>query len=331
MRKNNKASLNPEALRSKLLELLIHFEADLQKEDLRLKVLTLVDAFQYLRQMGIAIMPVDANIATAARNRILLYFQKYTGQIIHGDEILVISGIQDYPRRIRELRVQFGWPISSGVSIKQMIEAGVLEVASNVKVDTDCYILLKNEQDKEASFRWNLANSIRKEPTGGKQKILAFLRKNVQVAISGDELRYVTNDSSEWARRVRELRTEEGWPIRTKQTGRPDLPQGVYVLEEDKQAEVHDRQIPDLVQVAVLERDKFQCRKCGWQQSARHPNDPRQQLELHHIQAHVKRGENNVENLITLCNTCHDEVHRKDKNNVWHLEEFNAWLKTTLL
>ena len=300
MRENKKEVADPEALRSKLLNLLIDFEQDLQKEDLRLKVLKLVDAFQYLRQIGMAIIPLDANTTTGARNRILLYFQRYAGQVIHGDEILVISGIQDYPRRIRELRVQFGWPISSGVSIKQMIEAGVLEVPSDVKVDTDCYILLKNEQDKEASFRWNLANSIRREPIGGKQKILAFLRKNVQVLISGDELRYVANDSSEWARRVRELRTEEGWPIRTKQTGRPDLPQGVYVLEEDKQAAVHDRLISDLIQVAVLERDEFKCQKCGWQRTSRHPDDPRQQLELHHIQYHVQKGENNADNLLTL-------------------------------
>ncbi len=55
------------------------------------------------------------------------------------------------------------------------------------------------------------------------------------------------------------MRTEEGWPIVTKNTGRDDLPVGVYVLEEDRQAYVHDRKIPDPVRVAVLTRDHFRC------------------------------------------------------------------------
>ena len=48
----------------------------------------------------------------------------------------------------------------------------------------------------------------------------------------------------EWARRVRELRTEEGWPIVTRNSGRDDLAIGVYVLEEDRQTYEHDRSIP---------------------------------------------------------------------------------------
>jgi|APTNR8051073442_1049403.scaffolds.fasta_scaffold05754_5 hypothetical protein len=323
---------NPERLRTELVLLLEGFEADLKKEDLRFKVLKLAHAFNTLRQLGVSIMPVSSNFSNAARSRIILYFQRYVGQIIHGDELLVVSGIQDYPRRIRELRVEFGWPIISGTAIKQMVTEGEFSASIGVqKIDSDCYMLLRDSLDKNAAYRWNFANSIRKDKSiGGKQKILLYLKENVGVPVTGEELKYVANDSSEWARRIRELRTEEGWKIKTKQTGRPDLPQGVYILEDDKQSEKHDRSIPDPVQIAVLERDNFQCIRCGWSRNKMHADDPRSQLELHHIRPHVMKGENTKENLATLCNVCHDEIHRADKNNTWSVAEFNLWAKSNL-
>lgn len=129
--------------------------------------------------------------------------------------------------------------------------------------------------------------------------------------MTGEELRYLANDSKEWARRTRELRTEDGWPIATKNSGRPELEVGAYLLEEDRQAEVHDRKIPDPVRVAVLERDHHACRHCHWSHARKIANDPRTFLELHHIEHHADGGENTLDNLITLCNVCHDEVHRR--------------------
>ncbi|WP_220419654.1 HNH endonuclease [Enterobacter roggenkampii] len=91
----------------------------------------------------------------------------------------------------------------------------------------------------------------------------------------------------------------------------PSLEVGAYLLEEDRQAEVHDRKIPDPVRVSVLERDNHSCRNCHWSHSKKMANDPRTFLELHHIEHHAHGGENTLANLITLCNVCHDEVHRK--------------------
>ena len=129
--------------------------------------------------------------------------------------------------------------------------------------------------------------------------------------MTGEELSFLAGDTKEWARRVRELRTEDGWPIATKNTGRNDLPVGVYVLEEDRQAYEHDRIIPDPIRVAVLERDGFKCTCCGWSRDKLNRDDPRKMLELHHKQQHKDGGENTVENLITLCNVCHDAIHRQ--------------------
>ena len=135
---------------------------------------------------------------------------------------------------------------------------------------------------------------------------------NVGKPISGEELRYVAKERTEWARRVRELRTEEGWPILTKFTGRSDIEVGVYVLESDRQIPKHDRGIDDDVKGKVLRRDDYRCRDCGWNYTLWNRSDPRH-LELHHKIAHVRGGENTPDNLITLCNTCHDKVHRHDK------------------
>ena len=62
-----------------------------------------------LRDLGKALIP--AEYASAARDRIPYYFRKYPGIIIRGDDLLVVSWIQEYARRLRELRVQFGWAI----------------------------------------------------------------------------------------------------------------------------------------------------------------------------------------------------------------------------
>jgi 5-methylcytosine-specific restriction endonuclease McrA len=82
-------------------------------------------------------------------------------------------------------------------------------------------------------------------------------------------------------------------------------------LEEDRQAEVHDRQIEDVVRVEVLERDHFACRKCGWKVTDRKPGDPRHLIELHHLLYHAQKGKNTVDNLIAVCNVHHDEIHRR--------------------
>ena len=92
--------------------------------------------------------------------------------------------------------------------------------------------------------------------------------------------------------------------------GRLDLDVGEYFLEEDRQAPKHDRNISDDVRVKVLERDAFSCSFCNWMREHLSRDDPRKFLELHHITNHAAGGENTVENLTTLCNVHHDQVHR---------------------
>lgn len=301
----------PENIRVELIELLSNFEQKLKKQDLRTKVLSLVPAFHLLRDLGGSLIPREE--ASASRDRILAYFRKYPFSVIHGDELMVVSGIQDWPRRIRELRKEYGWTIASGVTLQEMLQEDDVQI-EHVNEETlrpEEYILLDPEQDREAACRWSIANDIRKRKSGIRQKIIDFLRENVGRPVTGEEIRYVANDKTEWARRVRELRTELGWPILTRNTGRPDLKVGMYVLEQDRQSPAHDRNIPDPVRREVLVRDNYKCTSCGWTHKQWNASDPRH-LELHHVKHHIEGGENVKENLITLCTVCHDDIHRKN-------------------
>lgn len=311
-----------ENIRSTLVKLLVNFKNELQSPDLRAKVQALIPAYHFLRDLGSSLIPREQ--AASARDRILFYLRKYPRLVVEGDELMVVSGIGEWARRVRELRVQFGWWIYSGVTVADMVEDACTsgngaEIASlkdalgtdPSKIKPDQYVLMRAEQDREAAHRWNVLNEIRKKKISVTDKIIEYFRKNIGREITGEELKYLAKDKKEWARRVRELRTEQGWPIVTKNSGRDDLSVGVYVLEEDRQAYEHDRSIPDSVRVTVLQRDRFKCSKCGWHRGMLSPDDPRKMLELHHRQHHKDKGENTVDNLVTLCNVHHDEQHRK--------------------
>ncbi|MDY0039480.1 MAG: HNH endonuclease signature motif containing protein [Desulforhabdus sp.] len=302
--------MKSEKIRKELQDLLTNFEQELKSDSLRNKVLSLVPCFSHLRDLGKSLIP--STIARSARDRILHYFRKYPKIIISGDELLVVSGIQEYARRVRELKVQFGWSIVSGLTAKQMAEENEFPLP-NIDVTTmgpSDYILLSTQQDRDAAHRWNLANEIRRENISVRDKILKYLRANVGQKVTGEELKYLAKDRSEWARRVRELRTEFGWPVVTQNTGRPDLEVGMYLLEADRQSPEHDRHIPDPIKREVLRRDSYKCTLCNWSHEEWNRSDPRH-LELHHKKHHAEGGDNTESNLITVCTVCHDEIHRK--------------------
>lgn len=300
---------DPEVLRSRLIDLLTRFKSELKRKDLREKVRALIPAFHLLRDLGGSLIPKTT--ATSGIDRLLAYLRKYPLTVIKGDELMVVAGIGEWARRVRQLRRESGWAIINGNTVREMDEEGDFPLRTVVasKLGTDDYILLNEEPDRDAAYRWHLANTIRKKKVGVRDKILEYMRSNVGQPITGEELRYIANDRSEWARRVRELRTEFGWPVTTKSSGRPDLAIGVYVLEQDRQSPPHDRKIPDPVRRNVLRRDEYTCVRCKWNHNLWNASDPRH-LELHHIKHHVKGGENAPDNLITLCTICHDDEHR---------------------
>lgn len=298
-------------IHNELIEKLDCASKTLADGSLQEKVRALVPASTLFRDLCASLLPDSKS----GRDRILEYLLINLNRIVEGDELMVISGINDWPRRVRELRTESGWPVYSGITLRQVLEEEIgleLEEVEIRALKPSQYVLLGDKPDVDAAERWKYANSLRKSDLSVRDRILDFLRYSVGKPVTGEELRYVAADKTEWARRVRELRTEFGWPVVTKQTGRPDLPVGSYLLEMDRQSPVHDRKIPDQLRAQVLRRDDFSCQTCQWHISEWNKADPRI-LELHHIIHHADGGGNIEENLVTLCNICHDARHRAER------------------
>lgn len=269
---------------------------------LREKVIRLVNIRRSTSDLGISVLVQEHGFPDRpAIERIKVYLVENAGEIIDGEEIAVVAGISEWGRRVRQLRVEDGYRILTGASPPDEFTGIVL--------DADQYMLAEKEPDHKAARRWKMANRIRKDDAGGSQgRILAFLQMCVGEVITTEELAYVAK-ASEYGRRTRELRTEHGYAIATRFTGRPDLKMGEYILESaERVAEPHDRHIPDSVQREVYERDLNTCQACRWVRGDWMRNDPRF-LELHHRKMHRDRGSNTAENLVVLCSKCHDDVH----------------------
>jgi hypothetical protein len=262
------------------------------------RVRRLVDVSHSQEDLNVSVVHDTIDVEQSAKARLRHYFTDHVGDIIHADELAVVAGISEYARRIRELRREEGFRILTGVSDEN----------AGVELRPDQYLLIDSTPDEDAARRWHVANRIRRESIGSKAKILKYLLENVLRVVTTDELKYVAK-TAQYARRLRELRTEEGYAIATRVTGRPDLRPGEYVLlDPDRVAEPHDRKIPVEVQREVYERDRNRCQLCNWTATDWTQEDPRI-MELHHNLKHEFGGENSTENLVLLCNRCHDEVH----------------------
>jgi len=209
---------------AELRAVLEQFEKADPSGDLRARIKSLVPAYQALRKLGKSLVPEGLRLS--ARDRLLAYFLAYPRTVLNEKELAVVAGISEWARRVRELRVQLGWKIITGMTAKQMLGEQDLS-DTDLRLDTlgaNDYVLLDPSQDREAAHRWHIANDIRKRTGGAKDRVLQYLLQNVSQLVTGEELRYVAK-SSEWARRTRELRTEEGWPISTRMSGNPTLPE----------------------------------------------------------------------------------------------------------
>jgi len=77
---------------------------------------------------------------------------------------------------------------------------------------------------------------------GARSKLRSHFLGNLGKVMESAELREVSGNISEWARRVRELRTEEGFQILTH-NDRSDLKPGQYLLETAKPQPAFERAI----------------------------------------------------------------------------------------
>ena len=148
----------------------------------------------------------------------------------------------------------------------------------------------------------------KKTPRGGARgKLRAHFLANIGRVMSPDELRAVVDNQSEWARRIRELRTEEGYQILTH-NDRSELKPGQYLLETPKPQPAFERAISKETRAYVLDRNGFTCQMCGAVAGEPHPYDSTRKTRLHlgHIIDKSTGGTDDHANLRAICSVCNE-------------------------
>lgn len=139
---------------------------------------------------------------------------------------------------------------------------------------------------------------------GARERIKKFFEENVGRIVTTHEIREVAG-ISEYARRIRELRDEEGYQIKSHKD-RHDLKQGEYILESLERLPAIGRGISPQLRNEILERNGFTCQCCGGAPNDPDPFNPSRKLRLHidHIIPISQGGTDNKDNLRVLCSAC---------------------------
>lgn len=103
---------------NRLIVLLKDFENLRVTGDLRTKVQALVPIYDGILSIGPSLVPRE--IAVSASKRLLHYFLSYPFTVLPREELAIVAGIDQWARRIRELRVEQGWTIVSGTTANKM-------------------------------------------------------------------------------------------------------------------------------------------------------------------------------------------------------------------
>ncbi len=234
-----------------------------------------------------------ASHGEGARSIIREYFHANVGRWIEGEEIAAISGIQEWARRVRELRVQEGYDIEE---------------------QDDRYCLRHSQPDGKSAAHWESLHAIRQLDGSARDRILTLFKSHVGEVLGRNEIEYV-GKIKEGTRRLRELRDEFGWPIESH-IDDPQLQPGQYRLvsaEEEDRTDPRQRIYPEDLRAEVFKRDAYTCQKCHRDHAkAQAAGDRRFYLEIHHRTAVAEELDalpadqlNRPENLVTYCHACH--------------------------
>lgn len=146
-----------------------------------------------------------------------------------------------------------------------------------------------------------------KKPSGSKELILNYFLANIGKVLDSKQIQRVSGGAVEWARRVRELRNEEGYQILSHKD-RSDLKPGQYLLETIARVPAFKRGISKETRAQVLERNGFTCQMCGVAAGDPDPlGGPRTvRLTIGHILDKSKGGDDTPQNLRAICTNCNE-------------------------
>lgn len=141
---------------------------------------------------------------------------------------------------------------------------------------------------------------------GSRVKLREYFLAHIGVVVNSDQLREVAG-TSEWARRVRELRNEEGLNILTH-NDRSELKPGEYILTDTKPVPAFERSISKELRALVLDRNGYTCQMCGAAAGEPHPYDQNRKTRLHigHIIDKSMGGKDEPGNLRAVCSVCNE-------------------------
>ena len=142
---------------------------------------------------------------------------------------------------------------------------------------------------------------------GARDNLRAHFLKNIGKVMDSNELRKIAGGITEWARRVRELRTEEGYLILTH-NDRDDMKPGQYLLLDPSPKPAFERAISKETRAFVLDRNGFTCQMCGAVAGEPHPDDTTRRTRLHigHIIDKSLGGTDDPSNLRAICSLCNE-------------------------
>lgn len=142
---------------------------------------------------------------------------------------------------------------------------------------------------------------------GSKQLILDYFLANLGTVLESRDIQEASGGASEWARRVRELRNEEGYQILTYKD-RADLKPNQYLLETVKRVPSFKREISKETRAWVLERNGYTCQMCGLAAGDVDPFNAGRtvRLTMGHILDKSKGGSDSAQNLRAVCTNCNE-------------------------
>lgn len=146
----------------------------------------------------------------------------------------------------------------------------------------------------------------KKKLKGSRTKLREYFLANVGKILNSTTLSKVAG-SSEWARRVRELRNEEGMNIVTH-NDRSELKPGQYILLDLKIIPSFERGISKEARAFVLDRNGFTCQMCGAAAGEINPYDQNRKtrLQIGHILDKSMGGSDEPNNLRAICSLCNE-------------------------
>lgn len=140
---------------------------------------------------------------------------------------------------------------------------------------------------------------------GSKQLILEFFLRNVGIVLESKDIQAASGGAVEWARRVRELRNEDGYQILSHKD-RANLKPNQYVMETIGRVPAFARDISNETRAWVLERNGYTCQMCGVAAGDPDPlgSNRTVRLTMGHILDKSKGGDDTQQNLRAVCTNC---------------------------